>query len=119
MNNNQIIDVKGEGPIAEEKRQEFHQEAALRNNTEVAIGCNDKAVVTGNTLKDEKVGFLWAYGRSDLFSGRIGVEGFTSPDSVCHSEFVYARGTQSSVLGLILFLGGKRQAVIKDVVLCV
>jgi len=54
VKNNQIIDVNGEGPIAEEKRQEFHQEAALRNIAEVAIGCNDRAIVTGNTLEDEK-----------------------------------------------------------------
>ena len=52
VKNNQIIDVKGEGPMAEDKRQEFHQEAALRNIAEVAIGCNDRAVVTGNTLED-------------------------------------------------------------------
>jgi leucyl aminopeptidase (aminopeptidase T) len=79
VKNNQIINVKGEGPIAEEKHQEFHQEAALRNIAEVAIGCNDRAVVTGNTLEDEKAGFHWAYGRSGLFGSRIGVEVFTCP----------------------------------------
>ena len=79
VKNNQIIDVKGEGTIAEDKRQEFHQESALRKIAEVAIGCNARAVVTGNTLEDEKAGFHWAYGRSDLFGGRIGAKTLPRP----------------------------------------
>ena len=120
VKNNQIIDVKGEGPIAEEKRQEFHQEAALRNIAEVAIGCNDRAVITGNTLEDEKAGFHWAYGRSDLFGGRISVEDFSSPDKVRHVDLVYARGNPIVCTRFdFLFLDGTRQTAIIDGVLCV
>ena len=118
--NNQIIHVKGEGPIAEEKRQEFHQEAALRNIAEVAIGCNDRAVVIGNTLEDEKAGFHWAYGRSDLFGCRIGVEDFTSPDKVRHIDLVYARGNPIVCARFdFLFTDGTRQTAIIDGVPCV
>ncbi len=120
VKNNQIIDVKGEGPIAEEKLQEFHQEAALHNIAEVAIGCNDRAVVTGNTLEDEKAGFHWAYGRSDLFGDKIGVEDFSSPDKVRLMDLVYARGNPIVCARFdFLYPDGKRQTAIMDGVLCV
>ena len=89
---NQIIDVKGNGPTATEKQREFASEPALRNIAEVAIGCNDKAAVTGNVLEDEKAGFHWAFGRSDFLGGRVGVEDFSSPEKVYHKDIVYARG---------------------------
>ena len=89
---NQIVGVHGEGPIAELKRREFTTEKALRNIAEVAIGCNDKAVVTGNVLEDEKAGFHWAFGRSDFLGGTVGVEDFSSPEKVYHKDIVYARG---------------------------
>jgi hypothetical protein len=92
----------------------------LRNIAEVAIGCNDRAVVTGNTLEDEKAGFHWAYGRSDLFGGRIGVEDFSSPDKVRHVDLVYARGNPIVCTRFdFLFLDGTRQTAIIDGVLCV
>jgi len=58
---------------------------------EVAIGCNDKAVVTGNVLEDEKAGFHRAYGRSDRIGGTVGVAEFSSPDKVYHRDIVYAK----------------------------
>ncbi len=67
---NQIIDVRGDGPAAAEKRRQFGGDRALRNIAEVAIGCNDRAAVTGNVLEDEKAGFHWAYGRSDHLGER-------------------------------------------------
>ena len=89
---NQIIDVKGGGPIADQKRQEFASEPTLRNIAEVAIGCNESAAVTGNVLEDEKAGFHWAFGRSDFLGGTVGVEDFSSPERVYHEDIVYARG---------------------------
>jgi len=89
---NQIVGVNGEGPIAEKMRREFTSEIALRNIAEVAIGCNDKAVVTGNVLEDEKAGFHWAYGRSDQLGGTVGANSFSSPGKVCHQDIVYAKG---------------------------
>jgi hypothetical protein len=120
VENNQIIDVKGEGPIVAEKRQEFHEEAALRGIAEVAIGCNDKAVVTGNILEDEKAGFHWAYGRSDHLGGRVGVEDFSSPDKVRHTDIVYAKGNPIVCARLdFVFPDQTRKTAITDGVLCV
>jgi len=87
---NEIIGVAGNGPVAARLRQEFESEKALRNIAEVAIGCNDKAVVTGNVLEDEKAGFHWAYGRSDHLGGTVGISDFSSPGRVHHQDIVYA-----------------------------
>jgi hypothetical protein len=118
---NQIVDVKGDGPAAEPKRQEFGEEPALRNVAEVAIGCNDKAVVTGNPLEDEKAGgFHWGYGRSDQFGGTVGVEDFSSPDKVAHVDIVYAKGNPIVCTRLdFVFPDGTRKTAIIDGVRCV
>jgi leucyl aminopeptidase (aminopeptidase T) len=89
---NRIIDVQGDGPVATQKRQEFRAEQALSNIAEVAIGCNDKAVVTGNVLEDEKAGFHWAYGRSEFLGGTVSPKEFSAPDKVLHQDVVYAKG---------------------------
>ena len=89
---NRIIDVRGDGPMAAQKRQEFRAEKALCNIAEVAIGCNDKAVVTGNVLEDEKAGFHWAYGRSEFLGGTVSPKEFSAPDKVLHQDIVYAKG---------------------------
>jgi leucyl aminopeptidase (aminopeptidase T) len=92
VKNNQIIDIKGDGPLAEKNRMEFRAEPAQCNIAEVAIGCNDRARVTGNALEDEKAGFHWAYGRSDHLGGRIGIKDFSSAEKVIHMDIVYAKG---------------------------
>ncbi len=120
VRNNRIIDVRGDGPIAAKKRQECREEAAVSNIAEVAIGCNDKAVVTGNILEDEKAGFHWAYGRSDHLGGTVGVEDFSSPDKVCHVDIVYARGNPIVCARLdFIFPDGTRKTAIRDGLLCV
>ena len=120
VRNNQIIDVEGDGPVAEQKRHEFREEPALRNIAEVAIGCNDKAVVTGNVLEDEKAGFHWAYGRSDHIGGTVGVKDFTSPDKVLHLDIVYAKGNPIECSRFdFVFPDGTRKTAITDGVLCV
>lgn len=91
VEHNQIVGVLGEGPIAAEFRTMFEEEEALRNIAEVAIGCNDRAVVTGNVLEDEKAGFHWAYGRSEHLGGNVGPEAFSSPDRIRHMDIVYAK----------------------------
>jgi leucyl aminopeptidase (aminopeptidase T) len=63
----------------------------------VAFGCNDKAVVTGSVLEDEKAGFHWAYGRSDHLGGTVGVAAFLRPDTVVHQDTVYAQGNPIQV----------------------
>ena len=89
---NRIVELLGEGPIAAQNRPEFQHEKALCNVAEVAIGCNDKAVVTGNVLEDEKAGFHWAFGRSDFLGGTVGPGDFSAPDRVRHQDIVYAQG---------------------------
>ncbi|MBD3367964.1 MAG: hypothetical protein GF405_07315 [Candidatus Eisenbacteria bacterium] len=90
VEHNQVVGVLGDGPLADEFRSMFDQEAALRNIAEVAIGCNPQAVVTGNVLEDEKAGFHWAYGRSDHLGGDVGPDAFSSPDLIRHMDIVYA-----------------------------
>jgi len=120
VKNNRIVDVKGDGPAAAKKRQEFSGEVAAGNIAEVAIGCNDKAAVTGNILEDEKAGFHWAYGRSDHLGGTVGVADFTSPDKVCHIDIVYARGNPVVCARLdFVNADGTRTTAIRDGVLCV
>jgi hypothetical protein len=120
IENNQIVDIRGDGPVAEEMRQEFREEPALHNIAEVAVGCNDKAVVTGNVLEDEKAGFHWAYGRSDHLGGTVGARDFSSPDRVYHKDIVYARGNPIVCTRLdFVFPDGTRKTAIIDGVRCV
>ena len=115
IKSNQIIDIVGEGNIANELRESFRNEPALCNIAEVAIGCNDKAVVTGNVLEDEKAGFHWAYGRSDFLGGSIGVDSFSVPEKVAHIDIVYAKGNPIVCQKFdFIFPDNSRQTVIKD-----
>jgi leucyl aminopeptidase (aminopeptidase T) len=118
VQHNQIIDVRGDGPLASKKRKEFQDEKALRNIAEIAIGCNDKAVVTGNVLEDEKAGFHWAYGRSDHLGGTIGPQDFSSPSKVYHKDIVYAKGNPIVCKRFdFIFPDGARKTVIRDGIL--
>jgi hypothetical protein len=117
---NQVVDVQGEGSVAAGKRRAFQEEVALRNIAEVAIGCNNKAVVTGNALEDEKAGFHWAYGRSDFLGGKVGPAEFSSPDKVYHKDIVYARGNPIVCTRFdFCFPDGTRKTAIIDGVRCV
>jgi leucyl aminopeptidase (aminopeptidase T) len=115
---NQVIGVKGDGPIAEEMQRDFASEPALRNIAEVAIGCNDKAVVTGNVLEDEKAGFHWAFGRSDFLGGGVSDRDFSSPEKVYHKDIVYAKGNPIVCEKLdFIFPDGKRKTAVIDGIL--
>ncbi len=112
---NRIVDVKGSGPEVEKLREEFVKDRAWQNIAEFAIGCNDKAKVTGIVLEDEKAGFHWAYGRSDHFGGKTGVKDFTSPSHVVHQDVVYAKDSPISCKLLeVIYADGKRDALIRD-----
>jgi len=120
VKNNQIIDVMGDGPITTEKREQFQAEKALRNIAEVAIGCNDKAEVTGNILQDEKAGFHWAYGRSDQLGGTVGPKDFSESNKVSHLDIVYAKGNPIVCERLdFIFPDGTMRTVIRDGVLSI
>lgn len=118
VEHNQVTDVLGESPTAIKMRQEFRDEKALRNIAEVAVGCNDKAVVTGNVLEDEKAGFHWAYGRSDHLGGIIGAKDFSAPNKALHQDIVYAQGNPIVCKRLdFVFPDGTKKTVIQDGVL--
>ncbi len=112
---NRIINVEGDGKEADRLREAFASEKALQNIAEVAIGCNDKAEVTGNVLEDEKAGFHFAYGRSDHLGGTVGVSAFSSPDKVLHQDIVYAKGNPVVCTRFELeFEDGSSETVIVD-----
>jgi hypothetical protein len=112
---NRILEVAGDGPVAKRYRAFFEADPARGNLAELAFGCNDRAVVTGNVLEDEKAGFHWAYGRSDHLGGVVGLSRFRSPDHVVHQDIVYARGNPITVASADLVAAdGTRTAVIRD-----
>jgi hypothetical protein len=53
-------------------------------------------------LEDEKAGFHWAYGRSDHLGGVIGVSAFQSPETVVHTDIVYAKGNPVQIGSAVL-----------------
>ncbi len=61
------------------------------------MGCNEKAVLWGNILEDEKVmGLHFAYGRSEHIGGTIGPKDFPE-GMVVHEDFIYAKGKDPDV----------------------
>jgi leucyl aminopeptidase (aminopeptidase T) len=112
---NRIQEVKGEGPAAARYRTFFREDPVRGNIAELAFGCNDRAVVTGNVLEDEKAGFHWAFGRSDHLGGVTGVAEFKKPENVVHQDIVYARGNPITIRKAeMVTTGGKRTTVIRD-----
>ncbi|MBZ5638580.1 MAG: aminopeptidase [Acidobacteriia bacterium] len=112
---NRIVEVIGAGPAAERHRAYFATDPARGNIAELAFGCNERAVVTGNVLEDEKAGFHWAFGRSDHLGGVWGVEAFLSPQTVVHQDIVYAQGNPIGIARADLVAAdGKRITVIRD-----
>ena len=111
---NRITKVDGPGEEARRLRLYFAADPARCNIAEVAFGCNRWAQVTGNVLEDEKAGFHWAYGRSDHLGGTVGVKAFVGPDTVVHSDIVYARGNPIQVTEANLVRGSLRTRVIRN-----
>jgi hypothetical protein len=111
---NRIGKVSGNGPEAGKVREYFAADPARANIAEVAFGCNDWAVVTGNTLEDEKAGFHWAYGRSDHLGGVTGVKAFLKPENVVHQDIVYAKGNPIQIAEATVVGPAGRKVVIRD-----
>jgi leucyl aminopeptidase (aminopeptidase T) len=112
---NTVIVIEGDGPVADRYASFFDADPARANIAEVAFGVNDRAEVTGEVLEDEKAGFHWAFGRSDHLGGVVGVEDFTSPDSVIHQDIVYAEGNPVQVeRAVIVHKDGRRIPVIDE-----
>jgi hypothetical protein len=115
VESNRIVEVTGAPAAAERYRRIFAEDPARANIAELAFGCNERAVVTGNVLEDEKAGFHWAYGRSDHLGGVYGVAQFRSPANVVHQDIVYARGNPIGVARAdLVALDGTHVAIIRD-----
>lgn len=120
IESNRIADVRGEGPEARAFRQHLDQDPARRNVAELGLGCNDKAVVSGSVIEDEKAGLHWAYGRSEHLGGVTGPASFLSPKNVVHQDIVYAPDSPIGVTRLTLhFPDGDAQDIIMDNAYCV
>ena len=117
---NRIVEVSGQGPEAARVRREFLDEPARCNIAEVAVGCNDRAVVCGIVLEDEKAGFHWAFGRSDALGGTVGPDDFSASGQVIHEDVVYARESPIVCARLnFVTAAGERTLAIRDGVLVV
>jgi leucyl aminopeptidase (aminopeptidase T) len=112
---NRIVEVIGDSPQAAQKRAYFAVDPARCNIAELGLGCNDKAVISGSVLEDEKVlGLHWAYGRSDHIGGTVGVADFSHPSHVVHHDIVYPRGGRIEIASLVLqYEDGMSEEVIK------
>jgi hypothetical protein len=114
ISGNRIAKVDGNGEEARRLRVFFAADPARCNVAEVAFGCNRWAQVTGNVLEDEKAGFHWAYGRSDHLGGTVGVKAFAGPDTVVHTDIVYARGNPIQVVEANAVRGTFRTRIIRN-----
>jgi len=92
---NKITEVIGKGKEVEKMKKFFENDKTHRNIAELGIGCNPKAVVTGNILEDEKVGGLHiAYGTSTHTGGKI--------QSDIHQDICFPRGLPAAAKTLTL-----------------
>lgn len=115
VHENRIGVIEGNGPDRDWLEGHFAIDPARRNIAELGLGCNDRAIITGNVLEDEKAGFHWAYGRSEHLGGVVGPDAFTNPAHVVHHDIVYAKGCPIEIAELdLLDAAGNARAVIRD-----
>lgn len=111
--NNRIASITGDGNALHWLNEHFNVDPARRNIAELGLGCNARAIITGNVLEDEKAGFHWAYGRSEHLGGTVGPNHFTNPSHVVHHDVVYAKGCPVEIASLDLVQAdGSRRRVI-------
>ena len=84
IKNNRIVEIIGNDKKADEMRLFFKKNDTRKNVAELGIGCNPKAVITGNVLEDEKVGLHIAYGMSIHLGGKV--------KSDIHEDICYSKG---------------------------
>jgi leucyl aminopeptidase (aminopeptidase T) len=107
VKNNRIDSIIGKGPMADEARKFYAENISRRNIAELGIGCNPKAIVTGNVLEDEKVGLHIAYGTSTHFGGKV--------QSDTHFDIVYAKGCPVEGKSLkLVYEDGSKIEIVKD-----
>lgn len=101
---NRIVNVEGNGAAARSFADFLRAEPARANVAELGLGCNEKAVVRGAVIEDEKAGMHWAYGRSEHLGGTVGPDAFSAPRHVIHQDIVYADDSPISISALTLHL---------------
>lgn len=108
IKHNHIINILGKGKKAKQMSKFFSENETRRNIGELGIGCNPKAVVTGNILEDEKVGGLHiAYGTSAHLYGKV--------KSDVHQDICYPKGAPIEATTLLLISkNGTKIELIKD-----
>ena len=107
VENNKIFKIIGRGKKADEMRSFFEENTSRKNIAELGIGCNPKAVVTGNPLEDEKVGLHIAYGMSTHIGGKV--------KSDIHIDIVHAKNCPTEGKTLILYHeDGSKTEIIRD-----
>jgi len=117
---NRIVEVLGEGPVAERERAEVRAEPAYANAAELGLGLLADYGIrpVGEILLDEKLALHIAFGRSDHFGGQVGADDFSSPDKVIHIDRVYLPEVQPNVRVLSVDLvedgPGKTLPLIRD-----
>lgn len=112
---NRITHIDGEGRLAESMRAYFKIDPARGNVAELGLGCNDRAIITGNVLEDEKAGMHWAYGRSEHLGGTVGPDAFEKPEYVVHRDVVYAHDSPITVEFLSLqYPDDKEEEIMRD-----
>ena len=114
---NQFTRITGDEQWAIDELQDwFNTDDARRNLAELGLGCNDRAVVTGNVLEDEKVlGVHLAAGRSDHLGGVIGVDDFSDPRFVIHQDVVYPFNGELFVESLsLIYEDGTMEEIIQN-----
>ena len=116
---NKVVEVLGDGPVADRERREFRDEPAYANIAELGLGLLQSYGIepVGSVLLDEKLGPHVAFGRSDHFGGRIGVADFSSPEKVIHIDRVYIPQMQPAVRVVAIDLiapDGASSALMRD-----
>lgn len=93
---NKAVAVLSKGPFSDKEKTKIKQEPAYSNIAEIGFGIlKDFGIKPVNEiLIDEKLGLHIAFGRSDHFGGAVGVDDFSSPDTVEHTDRIYIPETQ-------------------------
>ena len=102
IKNNKIIKIEGNKEKVKDRWKFFDTKVCRRNIAELGIGCNPKAIVTGNPLEDEKVeGIHIAYGMSNSFGGKTKCD--------MHWDICFPIGAPVAAISLILIDKDERE----------
>ncbi len=93
---NKAVNVLSTGLLSQNEGKKIKEEPAYSNIAEIGFGIlKDFGIKPVNEiLIDEKLGLHIAFGRSDHFGGAVGVDDFTSLETVEHTDRIYIPETQ-------------------------